>query len=182
MRDFFYNKGDILIAILIILVAAFIIYVRVGIIMDYSESGESGGSLLPKPPSVDEIIDYVTGSDAAGEAVQEGEGAAEPPADTNDTPQQENQPPAPPEENPQPEQPPEETPPAQQAGSVQIVVNAGDAASVIADKLLAAGAISDKQAFLSDVMAQKADSRLKMGTFTIPAGASHADIIAILTG
>ena len=130
MRDFFYNKGDILIAILIILVAAFIIYVRVGIIMDYSASGEGGGSLLPKPPSVDEIIDYVTGSEAAGEAGQEGESATEPSAETPTPPQEEN-PPAQTEEKPPAEQPQEETPPAQQGESVQIIVNAGDAASVI---------------------------------------------------
>ena len=181
MRDFFYNKGDILIAILIILVAAFIIYVRVGIIMDYSASGENGGSLLPKPPSVDEIIDYVTGSETAGTAGQEGESSSEPSAETPAPPQEEG-PAVQPEGEPPTEQPQEETPPAGQPESVQIVVVAGDAASIIADKLLAAGAISDKQAFLADVAAQGADARLKMGTFTIPAGASHADIIAILTG
>ena len=47
MRDFFYNKGDVLIAALIILVAACVIYIRVGIIMDYPPSGENG--LLPLP-------------------------------------------------------------------------------------------------------------------------------------
>jgi len=181
MRDFFYNKGDILIAIFIILVAAFIIYLRVGVIMDYSATGENGGSLLPKPPSVDEIIDYVTGSETAGAAGQEGEAASEPPADTT-TPAQEETPPVQSEEEPQAEPPPAEDPPSGQTGSVQIVVDAGDAASIIADKLLNAGAITDKQAFLADVAAQGADSRLKMGTFSIPAGASHADIIAILTG
>jgi hypothetical protein len=181
MRDFFYNKGDILIAILIILVAAFIIYVRVGIIMDYSHSGESGGSLLPKPPSVDEILDFVTGGESAGEGSQAGENAGEP-SDGANTSSSEETPPVIPEGGTEAEPPPAENPPVQQAETVQIVVEAGDAASVIADKLLAAGAISDKQAFLSDVAAQGADSRLKMGTFTIPAGASHADIIAILTG
>jgi hypothetical protein len=180
MRDFFYNKGDIMIAVLIILVAAFVIYVRVGVIMDYSHSGENSGSLLPKPPSVEEIIDYVTGSEASGGAQQGGENTGEAPAEQT-TPPQEETPSVQPEGEPQTEAPPTENPPAQQT-EIKIVVDAGDAASVIADKLLAAGAISDKQAFLSDVAAQGADSRLKMGTFTIPAGASHADIIAILTG
>jgi hypothetical protein len=183
MRDFFYNKGDIFIAVLIILVAVFVIYLRVSVIMDYSPTGEKGGSILP---SVDEIIEEV--GDAIGGNQQGNEGTdpvdTTPPPEDNTaaqnggaaTPPQENTPP------PQTETPPqEETPPAQQPAEVSITVVAGDAASVIADKLLAAGAITDKQAFLNDVSAQGADSRLKMGTFSIPAGASHSDIIAILT-
>lgn len=37
IKDFFYNKNDIIIVILILVAAAFLIYNRIGIIMDYPE-------------------------------------------------------------------------------------------------------------------------------------------------
>jgi len=190
MRDFFYSKGDIFLAILIILVAAFVIYLRVGVIMDYSASGKSGGSLLPMPPSVSDVIDSVTGAGTAGDAGAGTDGTDQntAPAATDQGAGQTADATAPDQgaaQDGQAAQPAQtDTPPAAPPApaSVQVVVAAGDAASTIADKLLAAGAISEKQAFLSEVTAQGAESKLKMGTFTIPAGASNADIIKILVG
>jgi len=197
MRDFFYNKGDVFIAILIIIIAAFVIYVRVGVIMDYSASGNSSGGLLPMPPGIGNADNGQSGGDANanidtgagagadsgaavdqsgqdGQTAQAGDSTAQSPAapQTPDVATDSNQPAQ------------TATPPAQQPGSspVQITVSAGDAASTIADKLLTAGAISDKQAFIAEVLAEGADSKLKMGTFTIPAGSSYADIIKILVG
>lgn len=37
LKDFFYNKNDIIIVLIILAVAAFIIYSRIGIIMEYPE-------------------------------------------------------------------------------------------------------------------------------------------------
>lgn len=37
LKDFFYNKNDIIIVLIILAVAAFIIYSRIGVIMDYPE-------------------------------------------------------------------------------------------------------------------------------------------------
>ena len=37
LKDFLYNKNDIIIVLLIVAVAAFIIYTRIGVIMDYPE-------------------------------------------------------------------------------------------------------------------------------------------------
>ena len=161
MRDFFYNKGDVLIAILIILVAAFVIYVRVGIIMEYSATGERSEGLLPLPFGFDGSDGQSSGE---GENGGEGEGAVEGSDPNGQAPEQAGGQPS-----------------AASPDSIQITVNAGDAASTIADKLFAVGAIEDKQAFLSEVMSQGADSRLKMGTFVIPAGSSTSEIIAILT-
>ena len=156
--------------------------------MDYSSTGEKGGSLLPMPPSIEEVIDSVTGSGEAGEAAQESEDPVA--GETTPNPTEV----APPAQTETPENPPAETPvettpepqaenpPAAQTQEKEITVNAGDAASTIADKLLSAGVITDKQAFLSEVMSQGADSKLKMGTFKIPAGATHAEIIKILVG
>jgi len=175
MRDFFYNKGDVLIAILIILVAATVIYFRVGIVMGNPDPGErirDFFSSLNLPGQSGEPA--VTGTED-----DEGQQPAQP--DDTDTPTQEDQTPAdePGGQDPEPE---DTAPPPSASADVTITVNAGDAASTIADKLLAAGAISDKQAFLAEVEAQGAASKLKQGTFTIPAGSSISDIIKILVG
>jgi len=180
MRDFLYNKGDVLIAILVILVAAVVIYLRVGVVMDYDPLGlrndaspaqaeQTPEEDQPPPPfAVEEDQNEGPGSqnedheEHAGQTGQTGQ------ADQVDPPQEDAS-------------PQNEDPPAPLSQTMQITVDSGDAASTIADKLYDAGAISDKQAFLSDVAAKGADSKLKQGTFTIPEGSSHADIITILT-
>jgi len=181
MRDFFYNKGDVLIAILIIAVAVVVIYFRIGVVMGDPNPGERLKNL------VSPIIEYITGDrergntegadvQASEDPVTETPEQAEPPATEDTTPVQE---PAEVETPAPTENPPEELPGS--AAEIKLTINAGDAASTIADKLLQAGAIDDKQAFLEEVNAQGAASRLKQGTFTIPEGSSIKDIIAILT-
>jgi len=179
MRDFFYNKGDVLIAVLIIIVAAVIIYFRVGVVMD-SEPGEKLKSLFAP------LITAITGEKSPDEEPAAEEPVAsepvtpeatEPSAGTDTA--QEQTPVV--EEPPVQEEPPAEPPPAA-AADIKITIAAGDIASTIADKLLAAGAITDKQAFLAEVDAQNAASKLKQGTFTIPAGSSAKDIVSILVG
>ena len=179
MRDFFYNKGDVFIAVLIILIAAFVIYLRVGVIMDYSASGSRGESLLPMPPAIGDWGDRTPNAGTDGGSEQNNtDGDATDPSTLSGADGQAGQTPAP------QEQPPASSVQVGQpsASSVQITVSAGDAASTIADKLLAAGAISDTQAFISEVLSQDADSKLKIGTFTIPKGSSVSEIIAILVG
>ena len=187
MRDFFYNKGDIFIAVIIILAAAVVIYIRVGIVLDYSEKGGKGSGLLPELPFFGSGGDDGDGPDKGteppaqgGQDGQGGQAVAPPDGGQNPSGGDGAQSQAPGGQNPPPgtqDPPPQSTP-----QSIQIIISAGDAASTIADKLLAAGAITDKQAFLSEVMAQGADSKLKIGTFTIPIGSSNSEIIAILVG
>ena len=185
MRDFFYNKGDVLIAILIILAAVFVIYMRVGVIMDYSATGKGGSSVLPSLSSI-----------FTGDTEEPAENPANEPIDANDTSadippvvepvdsagdaadEQPADEPAVYQEEPVQEPPPEPEPPP--SGEMQITVNAGDSGGAIADKLIAAGAITDKQGWIDDLIAAGADTKVKQGTFKIPAGSTHADIIAIL--
>jgi len=178
MRDFFYNKGDVLIAILIILVAATVIYFRVGIVMGNPDPGErirGFFSSLNLPGQSGEPA--VTGTE--GDEEKEAAPPVNTAPPTQEDPAQEN-PTQTDEPSGQDAEPEDQAPPP--SADVTITVNAGDAASIIADKLLAAGAISDKQAFLAEVEAQGAASKLKQGTFTIPAGSSINDIIKILVG
>jgi len=177
MRDFFYNKGDVLIAILIILVAATVIYFRVGIVMGNPDPGERIRDFLSSLPLPGQTVESVVpeannGEEQGGGGTVQADGTDT--AGTTDTQTSDDQPPAAEE--------PETDPPPSDGAEITITINAGDTASAVADKLLAAGVISDKQAFLSEVIAQKADSRLKQGTFKIPAGSTTNEIINILTG
>jgi len=183
MRDFFYNRGDVLITVLIVLVAATVIYFRVGVVMGDPEPGERLKnmvvSLFSTSETADEPLEGTTVDEGAqGGLIAETPEQTTPPADEPGTVAE-----APVvDDEPSVEEPPAQEPPAATSGEVKITVNAGDAASTIANKLKEAGAITDTQAFLSEVMAQKADSRLKQGTFTIPSGSSINDIIKILVG
>jgi len=181
MRDFFYNKGDVLIAILIILVAATVIYFRVGIVMGNPDPGERIRDFFSSLNLPGQSGEPAVAGQEDNDGQEEGQSAQpeDTAAQTPEDPAQENpaQTDGPEGQDAEPEDP---APPP--SADVTITVNAGDAASTIADKLLAAGAISDKQAFLAEVEAQGAASKLKQGTFTIPAGSSISDIIKILVG
>jgi hypothetical protein len=178
MRDFFYNKSDVLIAILIILIAAFVIYTRVGVIMDYPSkaAGGEGTGYLPG------IQDVLTGSEDADTDADKDEAAFSEDAPDADVPADE--PVTPPSEDVPDETvtPPDPPVPPESTTEVSITVSAGDVGSTIADKLVAAGAITDKAAFLAEVATQHADTKLKQGTFKIPAGSTLSDIVKILVG
>jgi hypothetical protein len=186
MRDFLYNKSDVLIAILIILIAAFVIYTRVGIIMDYPSkmAGGEGNSYLPD-------IQDVLSDGTDGDKSQTLAGTRPDDVVTVDvTPAVEEPLPAAEDTDTWTPTAPAEVAPAEVPQDIVspapvdyiITVAAGDVGSKIADKLLAAGAITDKAGFLAEVTAQGADTKLKQGTFTIPAGTPPAEIVKILVG
>lgn len=67
------------------------------------------------------------------------------------------------------------------AGDVSFTVSSNQSADSIGQALADAGLVSDKQTFISAVNAADAATRLKTGTFTIPAGSTPEQIVAILT-
>ncbi|MDR0851422.1 MAG: hypothetical protein LBN36_02890 [Clostridiales Family XIII bacterium] len=166
-----YSKSDIIVAIVIILIAALIIWFRVDAIMVYPSS-DTSGTIIAQDPGADDG----SGS-AAGIPVVTGGGIGTPsgdaPVDTV-TPEPITEPPAPPvDTTPPPTPPPTET--------TQFVVNSGEATSTIASNLAAAGLVSSSTDFLNAVKAVGAETRLKAGTFQIPAGSNIDQIIQILT-
>lgn len=70
-------------------------------------------------------------------------------------------------------------PAARQTAS--IVVAEGDLPPAVAKKLLAAGLIASERAFLDRLVERQLDTRLRPGTFSIPAGASLDAVIDALT-
>lgn len=67
------------------------------------------------------------------------------------------------------------------AQSVTVNVVQNDTLSTIAQSLVTAGAISDAQQFIDAVNAANAATKLKFGTYTIPAGTSIEEIIQMMT-
>ena len=66
------------------------------------------------------------------------------------------------------------------AQSVTVTVVQNYTVTAIAQKLLAAGAISDVQQFVDAVNAAGAATSLKFGTYTIPAGSTPAQIVQMM--
>jgi hypothetical protein len=185
MRDFLYNKSDVLIAVLIIVIAALVIFSRIGVLMNFSESLDDGASsdyvapVLPSESGGQVSSDAgvsgngaASGADSAVDDAAVGENAADPAEAESATGGADSA--------------TEEDVAAEAGGApgeiVNFSINAGDSASRIADNLLLAGLIPDKQTFLSEVVAQKADTLLRIGTYRIPKGSTSAEIVDILTG
>jgi hypothetical protein len=163
MRNFLYNKSDILIAIIIIAAAAIIIWTRVDAIMGSDEESSDPASNvaaeeLPAP-------DVETSDGALVETPSAGgvtEGAAAPPADGETVD-------------------PAGEVPAEGGEPMEFTVAVGSAASTVAEDLESSGLVESADAFLSELTAQNAETKLKAGTFEITPGASVSDIVKKLT-
>jgi hypothetical protein len=81
---------------------------------------------------------------------------------------------------PKQEQPMPQTAPNQEQVTV-IVINSGSNADGIAELLLSNKLIENKQAFLNRLTELKKESKLQIGTFKIPTGATVDKIIDIIT-
>ena len=169
MRDFIYKRSDILVAAVIILIASIVIYSRVDIIMGGAASGELSGDpgqyeyeQLPTD-TIDEA-DTTAGADeptsvSPGDEQNDGSlentGPEDPNADANTT--------------------------EEAAEPVVFTIEIGTSSETIARNLVAAGLIDSSGAFLKEVSKQKAEKKLKAGTFKITPGTSISKIVKILS-
>ena len=164
IKDFIYDFNDILVALLILAVAAGVITWRVADIMAYPEYLAKQQDIVIAQNLVEPDVDMsdvdLTQDDTVIENIN-----AEPEDANSDVIGTE---PAQPEA------------PAAVTGETKITIPAGTPASKIADILYDSGLITSTNDFLSTLVAQKADTKLKAGTFTIPAGSTMEEIIAIL--
>ena len=171
MRDFFYSKSDLLVALIIILLAAFVIYTRVGVIMEYPTRAQGENSAIYESETTSP--DEEAGTDADNQATVANEdndvssssnNSNTDSTDSNDSntnnTNQSNQ---------------------NTGRTVSFIVSSGDASGAIADNLVTLKLIANKQAFLNEVATQSAETKFKPGTFNIPMGSTHAQIIEILT-
>jgi hypothetical protein len=161
MRNFLYNKSDILAAAIIIIVAIIIIWSRIDAILN------SDNVAAAKNPAQTGQEDTTLATD---DVVV--------PADDNTVQPPDNNANANANENP----PADEQTKALAAGEiVKFKVKSGMSSGDIATALKKAGLIASTDEFNKAVKKKKVEDRLQIGTFSIPAGSSIDKIIDMLT-
>lgn len=168
LRNFFYNTSDIIIAAAIVLISAIVIWTRIDAIMSYS--AEVDQTVKTK---AEEQIDPDTGDSDATIADIASDATTTTPTDTvtsgSATEPTTTDPVA------------DDSPTVTDDGTtVAFEVSPGRAASEIAQDLVDAGLITDKDAFLKQCKDSGADTKFKSGSFTIKKGATTDEIINIL--
>lgn len=159
LKDLIYDYNDIVIAIVIIVIAALVIFVKVSDIMAYPTFAKND-----TPQSQD--VDF---SDVDLNPVDV-DPVINPGTDTI-------------QGNPEDEDPvaPVDTPDNKPSGDVKFEVKSGEYLSTVASNLKAKGLISDASAFVKKVEEMKLDNKLQIGEFTIPSGSSDEQIAHIIT-
>lgn len=205
LKDFFYDKNDIVVALIIIAAAALIILGRINAIMDYPQvmaaqiekqqeqsSQPSGEAGQPENSGGSQTGDggWENGGQDANAPAGGQNGDAAPPADPSKPSTGQNQP-ASGQSEPSSGQasgsakPPASTGPNTHApvsgATVSVVIPSGSSGEKIGQILVDCGLISQKGDFISAASSSGADKKLKAGTFKIPAGSTMEQILAILT-
>ena len=150
LKDFFYNKNDILIALIILAVAAFVILWRVDAILSYPETlvanaGTQVDNQLPPDVSNDEAL---TGS-----------GITTDPDTTTDSAVQ---------------------PPQQEVEICGIYVNYGESLDVVAQNCVAAGLIGSTEEFMTVVNQLDAAQKIQAGQHHIPSNVTPEQLVEYL--
>lgn len=188
LKDIIYDKNDLLVALIIILIAGFVIYERIDTIMTYPSALAAEAEVnaaIAGNPNDDPIISHEespgTGdSDADGENDADVEGQNDTDAENNDTNTEKGNE----GQNSTEGQTHADNSDSEDSPSVRLVtitINPGSLGSHIAQILLDAGLIKSTGEFYNAVALAGADTKLKAGTFKIPSNATPAEIVNIIT-
>ena len=188
IRDIIYDFNDIFVALLIVVITAGIIVWRVDTIMDYpsylaSKAGEGSSITDVDMTGVDltpVAVDDNLNDDPEDFAAEQNSGETSQGSEAGQNGEQ------------APSQGSEGGQQAQQGGEsgqsgfsgqaedVKFTIPGGTYAAGVAKLLYEAGLIESEQGFLDALDAQHKTGRVQAGTFTIPAGSSIDEIIAII--
>lgn len=174
LKDLFYDKNDIIVALCLVVIGAFIISTQVDSIMSYPEQladqlqqeqlqQEQQGSAA-KPDG------DVTATETPDPQIPE---VQEPPVTAPD-------PVTPPVQEPEPQTPPVSNE-FRTAVDRTIEIPSGAYSQKIAQILSEAGVVPSQDAFLKAVSDGGLETKLKAGTFKIPAGSTLDDVVKIVT-
>ena len=145
LKNFIYDKSDLLVALLIIAVAALIIWFGINNIMEpYTQKADAKTSQQTEQP--------VSNDNPVVQPEQQTTPAAEAPKDPEVTKK-----------------------------TAKIIIQPGENSDQIADKLIAAGAITDKNTFYAKLDELGIASKIQEGSFEIPAGSSLEVVCRIIT-
>lgn len=171
LRDFFYNISDILVTLLIVAAALALISWRVDAIMNYGTSPDPvpQTEISQNDDSQEQDAENTDADSTENDQQTDPEPEGDDDSDNSESSDNTNSSDTPQNNAPEP------------GTSIRFTINSNESAYSIADKLQQAGLVADSDKFVQDVISAGADTRLKSGTFTIPAGATHAEIITIFT-
>ncbi|MDR1068507.1 MAG: endolytic transglycosylase MltG [Clostridiales Family XIII bacterium] len=161
MRNFLYNKSDVLVAAVIVIVAIIIIWSRIDAIMksDNPSATKQPAKTTTEQAGTDAAADDDTVQPPAGDAGAGSQGTTA--ADQTSTG--------------------EGMAPLADGTEVTLTVQSGMSSDQIAVALKDAGLIASSDEFNTAVTAKGAEKKLRAGSFKIPAGSSVDAIIDILT-
>ncbi|MDR0569637.1 MAG: endolytic transglycosylase MltG [Clostridiales Family XIII bacterium] len=191
LKDIAYDVNDVIVVLVILALAALLIWNRMGVIMAYptnggnalvsngsvnvsqSQEGEVPGGAGAKT-TPDSSVEEEGGQDVAVTPGAVSDGNAATSAGATDDMSTAEQP----------------SDGAESGDSVvaddeypfAVYINYGETAAQIAQKLQEGGIINDKNEFYDALIAAKAERKLLAGSFIIPRGSTPADIVRILTG
>ncbi len=169
IRDFFYNINDLIIAILIISLAAYIITWKIGDILSYPDQVVAQETSEPAPLDDVHTPDIPENEDIPDETSDE-DPITDPDEEiTNETPTES-------------EEDPIDEPPTQPVNKISIDIPSGTAGERIASILKEKGLINNSSEFIDRLEERNLDVKLQAGTFKIPENASVDEVINILTG
>ena len=180
LKDLIYDYNDILLALVIIAIAALIIFWRVTGIMAYE--GERVAEVSQTEIDFSDVDLEQTGgedynTDPEDLELEGGEESGEDAGSETGT-----------QTGSETEQKKEEDAGTETGSSekvttsdITITIPSGYYSQRIAKLFVEKGLVSDAETFLAEVEAQKADTKLKAGTFKIPAGSTLSDMVKIIS-
>lgn len=167
LKDIFYDKNDIIVALMILIAAGVIITHQVESIMSYPQLL---AAQVQQAQNEEESIKAQSETEGSQDAQGEGSGDE---AQRDETQRDDDQ--------SQSAQPQSNSGEFKTSVSRTVVIPTGSHSTSIASILVNAGLVPSQDAFLSAVSAAKAETKLKAGSFTIPAGSTLSDVVSILT-
>jgi cell division protein YceG involved in septum cleavage len=157
IKNFVYDKSDILVTLVIIAIAAAIIWFGINNIMKpYEIEAQAQPTTTEEDTATPSAATPVTtppATTATGVVTPTGQGIA---ANNN-----KGEPVS--------------------AKAAKIIIQSGETSDQIWDKLVAAGAIKNKNTFISTLEKLNIVNKVQLGTFQIPAGATVEDVCRIIT-
>ena len=168
LKDVFYDMNDILVAIIIVVVAAFVIVGKIDVILDYPTTlaaeiqtpGEKQQTIYAEQPQ-DDGQNTSQENDTQGDDGQENDAQKNDENSSQDTPAGAQQ---------------NETP-----DNYSVYINPGSTGAQIADVLISVGLFENRQQFYDAVSAAGAEGKLRAGNFIIPSDATPAQVVSIIT-
>lgn len=174
LKDFLYDKNDILVALIIVLIAGLIITSRINVIMTYPQKlvADKQGNVIESDLTKNKHDGGEDSSTDSGNKSNSIEGA--PDISTGIDKDEKS------------------STGAKTTGSAvdknsktgaphSLYISYGSSTTKIADDLVNGKILKDKNEFLNAVTAAGAENKLKAGNFVIPADATAAEIVAIIT-